>query len=759
MVRSMFKFLKLQTYLCPLLRIVLYKLFTANSLLGLAMVMPSHTLAGNNCEPVFKIDASLSQSGRDFLIKNNANLHQDPAVKRASSNSNSQKPADIISHWITYLESMYNSLQNKPSQIKQIKNIFYHQYVIKPSDVPQSYFDFQVRIARERGHGNVEMTDHMKTQLIETLILDQQRSLDRWIEYLTSPDTRMYPVWAKFWMFKGMVKLSKFNFETNSFGSRTKETVAPFAELNREALGYVMDLIVRKVNKSEFTQIADKELQILLDGASFAKMYAYALKKAGFGTNQKFITNDGKWIKYSQGSDHIPLVKSLEGKNTGWCTAAVSTAKTQLHAGDFHVYYSLDERGQASVPRIAIRMSGENIEEVRGVGKDQHLDSQIADSNIIQTKMKEFGEQGEQYAIKEQDMKLLTTIERKSKLGEPLNKTELRFLYELNRKIMGFGYEPDPRINKIKSMRLPKKDLIVIFDHKLREDEISTTSEEAIRGKSKFHYGNLFLRRFSSPTRLELPEVVHGDLDLRNLKSAKGLKFPKTVNGSLDLSKLTSETDLVLPETVNGDLLLHDLTSASRLKLPETVNGDLYLHNLKSADGLTLPKTVNGYLDLSGLTSAVETKFPKLLNGSLNLSKLSSAPGLKLPETVNGDLLLNGLTSAAGLKMPKTVNGDLYFRSLSSAAGLQLPETLNGSLYMRGLTTAVGLKLPKTVDGTLDLSALTSAVGLKLPEVVTGDLNLKNLSPSNGLVFPKVVGGTLYFNGTQRQIAPLGLIL
>ena len=39
----------------------------------------------------------------------------------------------------------------------------------------------------------------------------------------------------------------------------------------------------------------------------------------------------------------MKLVKSLEGKGTGWCTAGIETARWQLQGGDFHVYYTKDK--------------------------------------------------------------------------------------------------------------------------------------------------------------------------------------------------------------------------------------------------------------------------------------------------------------------------------------------------------------------------------------------------------------------------------
>ena len=45
-------------------------------------------------------------------------------------------------------------------------------------------------------------------------------------------------------------------------------------------------------------------------------------------------------IKYDQGADHMPLVKSLQGHGTGWCTAGESKAETLFETGDGDVYYS-----------------------------------------------------------------------------------------------------------------------------------------------------------------------------------------------------------------------------------------------------------------------------------------------------------------------------------------------------------------------------------------------------------------------------------
>lgn len=639
-------------------------------------------MASLRCEQVLSISKAPPQSetlaGIRLLLEKDQRLHVTPMVEKAAQREGSltgvnlTRPADKVMAWVKHLESISSKAQVNQRVRKAVYETFYAQFVIKPEHVPESYFELQIRLAQERGHGPVEISPAQKDQLIENLIVDQKRSLDLWVDYMLSPDSAMYPMWAKYWMINGMAKLSKFNPENGTFGNRSKETVAPFPELNREALAYVVDALIKRVEGRDLSSIQDPKLIELLPGAQFGKMYAHALSKAGVGQNRKFITNEGRWIVYKQGTDHLPLVKSLEGHNTGWCTAGESTAKSQLSLGDFYVYYSLDTQGRPSVPRVAIRMQGKEIAEVRGVAESQNLDKQISESSIVTTKLKDFGPEADKYVEKDLHMKKLTEIARKSRLGQEVSKDEILFLYEVNGPIKGFGHGKDPRIEEIKLLRDRKSDIAVLFDGKYRKEEISLTAEEALSGKSKLHYG---------------------DLDLSGLTSANGLK---------------------LPETIFGNLYLWGLTSAEGVRLPETVQGSLILTGLISAPGLILPKNIGGRIDLSGLTSAQGIKFPE----------------------VTSELDLGGLTSPIGLQLPKIIKGNLTLMSLPSAQGLKFPETIQGSLYLGGLTSAQGLTLPKTVYGTLNLNGLTSPEGLILPEAVYGDLILNKLQSGKGLRSP-----------------------
>jgi hypothetical protein len=349
------------------------------------------------CENLFK------KSGAQILHERNSTLHTSKAVEKAvkkhkaSTNKTVTKPADKIELWLASLTKIAEKADSSSRTLEQIKTLINEKYLIKLEDTPQNYFDLQVRLVRERGYGEITLSDKLKKELTEYVINDQKDSLNVWTEYLASKDTSMYPMWLKFWIFTGMTKLGKYDPQTGKFGNRSKTTMAPFAELNREALGLLTDSILTYLNKKSLDEIRDPELAKLIPQFQFGKLYGQILKKLNVGKDGSFITNEGKWIIYKQGSDHLPLVRSLEGHNTGWCVAGKAIAELQLKIGDFHVYYSLDQNGQPTIPRVAIRMEFNEIGEIRGVAQEQNLDPQISQSTVVSLKMKELGSKADDF--------------------------------------------------------------------------------------------------------------------------------------------------------------------------------------------------------------------------------------------------------------------------------------------------------------------------------------------------------------------------
>jgi hypothetical protein len=597
----------------------------------------------------------MRHSGEFFLHQRDTSLHTSQPVeheqqrKKTAGERVSKRSEDKIADWLAVVEKTHTSHRDDPAVAERIKASYRREYVIKPEDIPDSYYDTQRRIAREQGHGDIEITDEQKKQLGEVVVNDQQASMDMWVDYFTSPDSDSYPVWAKYWAFTGMVKLSAYDKETHSFNRRTKGTTTPFPDLNREALAYVVDAIIKKADNEHTALTQDNpEFKKLLDSANFGKLYAHAIEKVTPAEEKELADTTGEWVKYPKGSDHMPLVESLQGHGTGWCTAGESTARTQLDGGDFYVYYSNNKQGKPAIPRAAIRMQGNAIAEVRGVGANQNLDPYIGD--VVDTKLDEFPDK-EQYKKKSADMKRVTEIDNRVSAGGALTKGDLRFLYEVDTFIDGFGHEKDPRIAQLLKNRDIKSDLSLATGY--AKEQISITEDEALSGNSKFHYGGLILPLLESAEGLTFPQTINGRLNLLSLKSAEGLTFPQTVNGDLFLSRLTSAEGLTLPQTIEGGLDLQNLTSAEGLTLPQTLNGSLDLRSLKSAEGLTLPQTLNGSLDLGSLPSAKGLVFPQTIGRNLNLRSLKSAEGLVLPQTIGRNLDLGFLPSAEKEKLQK----------------------------------------------------------------------------------------------------------
>ena len=598
------------------------------------------------------MDDNMRNAWLDMISKVYTNLHNSDRVLRASNVSD--KKRERLLKYFERLEELHNKVSETKSVNgeKLLKSFYYDLYVIKPENIPDAYFQNQVRLARERGYGNIELTEEDKRRMTEEVIDDQRKSLDKLIEYfLYDEESKSYGMWEKYWVFQGLQNLGKYDKETGKFSKRDKSTVYPFPPVEREYIFTTLKLMedFLKDKKSE------EDIKQALSTGNFKLLYEYVIKQSFLKGEHQSNSTDGKWIKYEQGSDYNILRDSLQGYYTGWCTAAGENfAKSQLAGGDFYVYYSLDKNGEAKVPRIAIRMDGKDkIGEIRGIADNQNMEPEMMP--ILEEKLKEFPDR-DKYLKKEHDMKLLTLIDKKVNNNIELTLDELKFLYEIDGKITGFGYWEDPRIEEIKRKRNKRRDYSLIFN--VKEEEVALFKEEWLNNPEKFKVllDNIYLDSLTSTDGLVLPQYVDGNIGLHYLTSAEGLVLPQYVGGTIDLHYLTSAEGLVLPQHVGNSIDLHSLTSAEGLVLPESIGGDIYLNSLTSAEGLVLPKYVGGFIDLSSL---------------------ASAEGLVLPESIGGDIYLNSLTSAEGLVLPKSIGGRIVLSCLRTTEDLKLPYGFN----------------------------------------------------------------------------------
>jgi hypothetical protein len=385
------------------------------------------------------------------------------AVEKHERLEDQKLPNDPNARIDAYMDRLEKIFLN-PDERKRERNLemfrdkIYDALIIKRENFPDSYFELQKRIARERGQVVEEIPDNVREQMMDVAIEDQKHSLDAWIGYLTSDDA-VYPAWFKYYVWNQIIKLSQFDKERGEFKKRTDSTVAPFPDIYREPLAQIADLYERVKDDNK-----DSEARIEFD-KKFPSLYAELIQKSLAHQIENKENIEGRWIKYEQGNSEAAekLFQSIEGKGTGWCTAGQSTAETQIESGDFYVYYTNDSEGNPVQPRLAIRMEGQDrIGEVRGVLLHQGVEPLMQE--VLDDKLREFGGEADQYIKKSNDMKRLTAIEHAMNDGKPLSQEDLRFLYEIDSAIEGFGYDKDPRIEELRSKRNRKEDIEKICD-------------------------------------------------------------------------------------------------------------------------------------------------------------------------------------------------------------------------------------------------------------------------------------------------------
>ncbi len=638
------------------------------------------------------------KTGEEFLNKLYSDMHKEDIVESKALKSDS--PEEKIRKYLNRLEKIHEESKDNAHRLERLLQVYYDKYVIK--ELPESYIKLQKEIYKKQGYGNVEINDQMKEDMLKIIQKDQKESLKEWITYLSSDDA-MYPMWFKHYVFRGMLKLGKFDKEKMKFTKRTSETVEKYLELNREILAQIYDVLKGEIGENE---ISKEQEEILNIGESFQKLYLYFLKKQNYKGEDK--ETEGKWIKYEQGSDSKKLCDSLQGKNTGWCTAGYETAKTQLDNGDFYVYYTKNEEGRYTTPRIAIRMNGkEEIGEVRGVSKNQNLEGNMIE--ITEKKLDEF-EDKEKYKKKVHDMKKLTEIEHKVKDNKKLTIEELRFLYEIESEILGFGFEKDPRIEEIKSKRDMKEDLSIIFG--CRKDQIGTTMKDFDERDIEVFTSDFIYKGKIVPEKYRHLKAIIGYADFPSLQDAKGLDHL---------------------EYIGGNAQFYSLETAEGLNHLKYIGGEVNFHSLVNAEGLNHLEHIGSSADFYYLTTTEGLDHLEYIGGIARFNSLETAEGLKSLKHIRRDAYFSSLKDAKGLNSLEYIGSYASFESLKDAQNLSSLKYIGGIARFNSLETAKGLKHLKYIGLSAGFESLKDAKDLNSLKYIGGDANFKSLKDTTVL--------------------------
>ncbi len=402
-------------------------------------------------------------SGEKFLDRLFKDLYSSPEVQHGKFDK--QNHAKAIKAYMDRLERVHGKAKTERKK-ELLKSYYYKKYVIKES--------FLYGLPNE------------EKQLI---ISAQKKSLDAWIDYL-SDENAMYPMWAKYWAFQGMLKLGTYDAGHETYQRRSAKTTHPFVEANPTVIAAC---ILAMMNYVKYKKVPEGEnLEEPIKSGSFKKLYEYYSKKF---QKTKAVNSgiEGIWIKYNHNNedDAKRLYDSLQGKGTGWCTEAdAGYAKSQVcggdiyEGGDFYVYYTADQDGKMTIPRIAIRMNGtDRIGEIRGIEENQNLEPEMIP--ILEKKLNEMTGISEEDKAdnieKVNGLKLLTEIYKKTVKKEILPTSYIVKLYTTK---FGFGWQQDPMFNKVVALR----DLKADFYSADNEYAKNSIAKLYIENSKTFHY-------------------------------------------------------------------------------------------------------------------------------------------------------------------------------------------------------------------------------------------------------------------------------
>jgi len=354
-----------------------------------------------------------------------------------------------------------------------------------------------------------------------------------------------------------------------------------------------------------------------------------------------------------------------------------------LNGGDFYVYYSLDKSDQARVPRLAIRMTGSRIAEVRGRGEGQNEDSQISRTSVLEQKLKEFKNEGEKYTQRVLDRNRINDIEEKVDAGEDLSIDELVFLHEIKRQIASFGEYADPRIGELIKRRDRYKDYTTIFDDSFDLSTLSNSTEHKYRSFK-------IISKFYNHKELTLDDLIY-------LYEIEARFDENTIDPWV--YEILSKRDPYEDYAYIFDVEPHKVTREKRNILTGKANvfiGDL---NLDSQDNLS-------NMQLKAVVGALDYK-PDILTGLSNLLYIQK------------NAFFDNVKSSKGLEKLFYVGRTIYLRNLTESkyfesliyVGLviDVPE-LSSNQILQLIKNIDNMKIPIRVNRYYTLAVLLKLV-------------------------------------------------
>jgi hypothetical protein len=374
-------------------------------------------------------------------------------------------------------------------KIKESLNELYSKadsYLLnEDSDEITRLMNFEIEAAINDGQPE-RVIDQLKSQVdnkgardrfISQLKNTQEETLNQWVSYLKQSD---YSDAFKYLMLDAVLT-HNYDLKSLNYRKRTNKTSRNISPFDAGTLAMVYASDSKNLLKS-YVEMQQENLDNIINASQVDK------------------TSEGKWLKFDGGPNAENINETATAlsqlvQDTYWCTK--TNALGQLNGGDFYVYVT------DKSPRIAIRMEGDKVGEVRGnASSKQDLEPEMLP--VAETFLKE-------NIPNNSGKKWLDSIEFNKKAKEFIERVkngigEKEIFEYLNIVSEGTKYNTDYGENgfveKAKSIFRDKN-----YYNEDILDRVAFNADDFDTDKTEYFMGNMYFRAFDIPSLGKLKAI------------------------------------------------------------------------------------------------------------------------------------------------------------------------------------------------------------------------------------------------------------
>ena len=428
----------------------------------------------------------------------------------------------------------------------------------------------------------------------------------------------------------------------------------------------------------------------------------------------------GKWIKFDgRASDsknyaeNVIKLKTLV-QDTPWCTKTL--ASTQLEQGDFYVFIDNDNK-----PHIAVKMNGNEIDEVRGIknGNAQELEEEYRDIAISFLENNKDIKNGKNWLDKEEWNKRLIRYSKEIDDGTFNSEETKQLVEDLFRSDYKSHFNTNSNLEELKK-KLPKIKKYLAEYYNCTEEEICVSdyiSKEETRYPYKVILGDSDFR-YSNVTNLGNLRIIGGNAYFRysNVTNLGNLRIIGG-NAYFDSSKVTDLGEL----QIIGRNAYFNYSNVTDLGELQKIGGDAYFNDSEITD--------LGDLQIIGR------------DAYFNYSNVTDLGDL---QSIGEDAYFN-YSYLTNLGKLQSIGGDANFRN-SKITNLGDLQIIGGDAYFNySKVTDLGELQSIGEDAYFNYSYLTNLGKL---QSIGGDANFRNSKITN-LGKLQSIGGGAYFENSK----------